>query len=184
VTDTPYTGILVGWGWSLNDNVMRENLIRHNKVHNVMNLLEDGGGIYTLSKQPGTLIAENHVYNIIRSPWTSSYPIAAIYLDQGSDLITVQNNALENVVAGVHLNKGSKPPAGQHNVISNHDSRSQSIIDAAGLEPRYRDIKPLPPSSEQPLLKGLLSLKLFFIAVFTLLFGFVVYARPMFHGRR
>ena len=73
VADAPYTGILVGWGWSLNDNVMRNNIIRYNRVYHVMNLIADGGGIYTLSKQPGTLIAENHVHDIIRSPWALNH---------------------------------------------------------------------------------------------------------------
>ena len=68
-----------------------------NRIHNVMNRMADGGGLYTLSQQPGTVLSENDIYDIDRSLWAGSFPISAIYLDEGSSRITVKNNVLEHV---------------------------------------------------------------------------------------
>ncbi len=61
LADMPYTGISVGWGWTSEKTPLKNNLIRRNRIHNIMNLLADGAGIYTVSKQPGTTIVENYV---------------------------------------------------------------------------------------------------------------------------
>ena len=53
IRDNPYTGISVGYGWTLEPNAMHDNLIANNKISDVMNLLADGAGIYMLSMQPG-----------------------------------------------------------------------------------------------------------------------------------
>ena len=73
-------------------NVARNNLVRYNKIWNVLTLMSDGGGIYTLSRQPGTLIAENYVHDIVRTPVHGGFNISAIYLDEGSNFITVRDN--------------------------------------------------------------------------------------------
>ena len=73
VSNVSYSGISVGFGWADRDNAARNNIVRYNEVYNVLNVMADGGGIYTLSRQPGTLIAENYVHNIARGPWHGSY---------------------------------------------------------------------------------------------------------------
>jgi hypothetical protein len=140
VRDMPYTGISVGWGWSLKSTALRDNLIRFNRVSRVMKLLADGGGIYTLSRQPGTQIVENYVRHLVRAPSAGSFPIAAIYLDQGSDFITVRDNVLHDVPARFHVNRTSAPPAGRNNRLLRNETTSAAVIDRAGLEPAYRDI--------------------------------------------
>jgi hypothetical protein len=138
ITNTSYSGISVGWGWADVDNAARNNLIRYNKVHDVVKMLADGAGIYTLSRQPGTVIAENYIYDITRLPWLGSFPLAAIYLDEGSNFIDVRDNVAVNVVDVVvqqHL-------TGASNTFTNNDGASPSIIADAGLEPSYRDIIP------------------------------------------
>ncbi|NLC72083.1 MAG: right-handed parallel beta-helix repeat-containing protein [Desulfuromonadaceae bacterium] len=141
VTDVPYIGILVGWGWSLENNAMKNNIIRYNRVWNVMNLLADGGGIYTLSKQPGTIIAENFIFDIEHSPTAPlNMPIGGIYLDQGSDFIAVHDNVFKNVPVKIHLNNEGSPPVGSNNVFFNNDKMHSSVIDGSGLQPEYKDI--------------------------------------------
>jgi parallel beta-helix repeat protein len=117
LTDLPYTGISVGWGWTTENTALKNNLIRRNRIHHVMTQLSDGGGIYTLSKQPGTNIIENHIFHIIRSPWAGEFSIAGIYLDAGSSLITVEDNVLENVPLGIFLNE-----AQNNTIINNRNS--------------------------------------------------------------
>ena len=141
LSDIPYSGISVGWGWSLKDTALKNNTIRRNHIHNVMTKLDDGGGIYTLSKQPGTHISENYIHDIKRSKWAGAWPIAGIYLDQGSDFITVTNNVLRNVEKKIHRNLSSQPPAGTHNQFNNNDGESQDVINNAGLQQDYEDIR-------------------------------------------
>ena len=115
----PYTAVSVGWGWTVETTPLKDNLIRRNRVHNVMRLLSDGGGIYTLSKQPGTIIAENYIFDIVRSEWAGEFPISAIYLDEGSSLITLTNNVIENVPVGIDLHEA------EYNTVINNMERYQ-----------------------------------------------------------
>ena len=141
IFDNTYTGISVGWGWTAADTALKNNIIRYNKVSNVVNLLEDGGGIYTLSKQPGTLIEGNYLFNINRSPWPAAGGIGinGIYLDGESDSITVKNNVLENIERNRH---GNGP--GLNNVWSPEPDSAvndQGVKENAGLSPEWRYIK-------------------------------------------
>ena len=141
IFDNTYTGISVGWGWTAADTALKNNSIRFNKISNVVNLLEDGGGIYTLSKQPGTVIEGNYLFNINRSPWPAAGGIGinGIYLDGESDYITVKNNVLENIERNRH---GNGP--GLNNVWSpGPDSavNDQGVKESAGLSPEWRYIK-------------------------------------------
>jgi len=117
----PYTGIAVGWGSTSRNTALRNNLIRRNRVHHVMNLLADGAGIYTVSKQPGTAIVENYVFGIVRSPWAGEAPISGIYLDDRSSQITVANNLLENVPIGIVLHQA------EYNTVINNRASFQGI---------------------------------------------------------
>ncbi len=140
----PYSGISVGWGWADVDNAARNNRIRYNKIENVLRTMSDGGGIYTLSRQPGTLIAENHVRNIVRTAVHGGFNISGIYLDEGSNFITVRDNVLENTGdRGIFQNAN-----GPNNSISNNGGQSPATIDLAGLEPAYEGIRP--PSADMP----------------------------------
>ena len=58
--------------------------------------MSDGGGIYTLSRQPGTLISENYVHDITRTSVQGGFNMSGIYLDEGSNFITVRDNVLVN----------------------------------------------------------------------------------------
>ena len=143
VTDLPYTGISVGWGWSLKDSALKNNVIRRNHIYRVMQILDDGGGIYTLSKQPGTRVSENYIHDVRRSKWAGAWPVAGIYLDQGSDFIIVENNVLHDVERKIHLNLGSQPPAGANNVIRENENYPIEVVSNVGLQPEYRSIRPL-----------------------------------------
>lgn len=89
----PYTGISVGWGWTKHLNASRDNLIAANHIHHVGQMLGDLGGIYTLSAQPGTVIAENYIHDITPSPFVPDpNHWFYLYLDEGSSYITVRDN--------------------------------------------------------------------------------------------
>ncbi|MFZ5519042.1 MAG: right-handed parallel beta-helix repeat-containing protein [Candidatus Zhuqueibacterota bacterium] len=135
VFDLPYTGISVGWGWQDIDNAMRDNQIRFNHIHHVLQLLCDGGGIYTLSRQPNSVIKENYIHDIYRSQWAVGSRNNGIFLDQGSDGITVTRNVFRNIQQETIRHNDTTT------IISiKNDTRDQRIIDASGLQPAFRDI--------------------------------------------
>ena len=121
LTDMPYTGISVGWGHTFEQTPLKNNLIKRNRIHHVMNLLADGGGIYTLSKQPGTTIVENYVFDIVRSPGAGDNIIGGIYLDEGSSLITLTNNLLENIPIGILFHRA------EYNAVINNMASYQGL---------------------------------------------------------
>jgi len=146
VSDAPYSGISVGWGWADAPNANRNNLIRRNEVYNVLHTMSDGGGLYAMSRQPGTVISENYVHDIIRNGTQGSYEINGIFLDNGSNLITVRDNVVQNA-GDTPLRQNANGP---NNTFSNNSGQSPATIAAAGLEPEYDNIRPgsVPPPSD------------------------------------
>jgi hypothetical protein len=138
VSFTPNHGISVGWGWADVNNAARNNIVEYNKVHDVGLLLADAGGIYTLSRQPGTLILANYIYNIVRTPIQGSFNMSAIYLDEGSNLITVQDNVSVNVDAKLFQNAN-----GPSNTLINNNGSSPTTIANSGIEPAYQALAPM-----------------------------------------
>jgi hypothetical protein len=93
VCELPYSGISVGWGWTRTDNCMKDNRIIANQVHHFGRHNYSCGGLYTLSAQTGTLIAENYVHDIYHPEYvhdkTQGY---YIYLDEASSWMTIRDN--------------------------------------------------------------------------------------------
>ncbi len=145
LVDMPFSGISVGWGWADRDNAARDNIIRYNDVSRVLRLMDDGGGIYTLSRQPGTVVAENYVHDLGRppDPIAGIYGFGAIFLDNGSNLITVRDNVIADIADDVQLIKTNDNGPG--NSLTNNAGSSAATVANAGLQPAYRDIRPGSP---------------------------------------
>jgi len=135
VSHTSYTGISLGWGWNKAANCMRDNRVVANHVHHVATRTCDTAGIYTLSPQPGTLIASNSVHSIQMSPYVSDpghwfY----LYLDEGSSHITVRDNWCPE-------ERFLKNANGPGNTWENNGPMvSDEIRNNAGLQPAYRGL--------------------------------------------
>lgn len=129
----PYTGISVGWGWTKMTNALRDNLIFANRIHNVGRRLGDLGGIYVMSAQPGTVVAENAISDIEPSPFVPDpRHWFYLYLDEGSSFITVRDNWCPE-------EKFLKNANGPGNVWTNNGPQvSEKIRNAAGLEPPFQ----------------------------------------------
>lgn len=119
ISDAPYDGIDIGWGWGTNDvggnavyrdarrryydhpgnlvydtpTLHRRVVVAYNRIHGIKKLFHDGGAIYNLSASPQTVIAENYIYDIPNR--------IGLYLDEGSRYLTLRNNVVEG--AGVWL---------------------------------------------------------------------------------
>jgi hypothetical protein len=133
ISDVSYSGISLGWGWTKSNNVMGNNVILGNRVHHYGKHLYDVAGIYTLSAQPGSLIAENVVDSIYKAPY-AHLPDHWFYLytDEGSSGFTVTHNWTPN-------EKYLQNANGPDNVWKDNGPQvSPEIRKRAGLAPAYQ----------------------------------------------
>lgn len=173
VYNVPYTGISVGWGYGRYDaggtegyvtaTVSKDNTIDSNYIHHVKQELQDGGAIYTLGAQAGTTITNNYIdYDGQESLGDTG---GAIYLDEGSAYIDVNNNVVGNAykwfniwTTNIHDNvaqfnysdTSNYRNDGINNTVSNNTTvvgawpvGAQTIIDNAGIESAYQTVKTL-----------------------------------------
>jgi hypothetical protein len=96
INQMPYSGIQIcNHPKGVSDIGCGDNRVCYNHVHHVMQLHDDGGGIYTLGGvQKGTVIAENFLHNIRGGEWAGSYPVSMIYLDNYTSEIMVRDNVI------------------------------------------------------------------------------------------
>ena len=107
IFDFPYTGIAVGWSWGYSPTNCAGNLIAYNHIHHIMKLIEDGGAIYTLGQQPGTIIRGNVIHDCLMGPFAAAPGQIGIYLDEGSGPFLIEDNIVYDVqMGGFNLHYG------------------------------------------------------------------------------
>jgi hypothetical protein len=121
----PYTGIACGWNWSPAVTSAGGNVIERNHVHDVMELVQDGGGIYTLGRQPGNIIRGNLVHDNHASLFACDKGQCGLYFDEGSTGFLVE----DNIVYDVDWNNSQI--AQNQNTAKDHDIRTNYL----GLKP-------------------------------------------------
>jgi hypothetical protein len=177
VDHLPYDGIDIGWGWGMNDpggsqdyknrgtynyqpiyttpTTLKNNTVSYNLIFDTKNVMHDGGSIYNLSANPGSVIEDNYMYN--------NNGTVALYLDEGSRYLTVSSNVVQdagvwaftnansnnntddNTFSGNWYNGGATEVATgspHNNVLSNNvqvsgynwPSGAQQVISQAGLQ--------------------------------------------------
>jgi hypothetical protein len=114
IFDVPYSGISIGWGWGMPDagggvyvdpikwstpTAAKNNRIEFNHIHKMMQKLNDGAGVYTLGRQPGTVIRNNHIHD-----GGGVHLSGGVYLDEGSANITVTNNLIYRMARPLMFN--------------------------------------------------------------------------------
>ena len=112
ISDVPYDGIDVGFGWGIQDvggnpnyaqnmhgydykpniayqvpTTLRDTLVAFNRVHDAKQFFEDGGAIYNLSANPGAVIRDNYLYDL--------HGHIGLYLDEGSSAVTITRNVVD-----------------------------------------------------------------------------------------
>lgn len=176
VDHLPYDGIDIGWGWGINDpggsqdyvnrgtynfqpiyttaTTLKNNTVSFNLIFDTKNAMHDGGSIYNLSANPGSVIEDNYMFN--------NNSTVALYLDEGSRYLTVSNNVVQgagvwaftnanannntdnNTFSGNWFNGGATQVATgspHNNVLSNNvqvsgtnwPSGAQQVISQAGI---------------------------------------------------
>jgi len=92
----PYSGVSVGWRWNPTPSPCRANLVTANHIHHCMLTLSDGGGIYTLGRQPGTRLAGNHIHDIPVNAGRAESN--GMFLDEGTADIVIEGNLIHDTV--------------------------------------------------------------------------------------
>ena len=137
LVDLPYSGISLGWGWTAHTNAMQDNVIRYNRIRRYMQRLGDGGGIYLLSRQPGTEVRGNLLYDLRRSPVGDAGFM--LYLDEGSSDFVVRDNYTEQD----RQNRNANGPGIQWENNGPNAAFNLAELPGArgviGIEPRYRE---------------------------------------------
>ncbi|MFC5282788.1 L-rhamnose mutarotase [Pedobacter alpinus] len=133
ISDVSYTGIGLGWGWTKSINAMSNNKIIGNKIHHYGKHLYDVASIYTLSAQPGSLIADNYIDSIYQNPYAHDpFHWFYLYTDEGSSYFTVKNN-------WVPAEKFLQNANGPGNVwIHNNSFVDDSVKAKAGIRKPYQ----------------------------------------------
>ena len=160
IANLPYSGISVGWGWGEEDagggnpdyqqpfkydtpTPAKNNRIEYNNIHGAMSKTDDGGGIYTLGNQPGTIIRGNHIHDC-KNPKSTRNWASGIYLDEGSGFIEVTGNLVHDVpIPASYNNKAQNRLATckEHdNFLGSNPAEAKTIADNAGLEAEYQDL--------------------------------------------
>jgi len=163
ISDVPYVGFSVGWGWGREQVTNWKFDASYNRVTDVMKIMNDGGHFYTLGETTGSLISNNYFYK------SGDYP-GGIYNDSGSANIDIVSNVFEQV--GVWWMQGAeytnniraydnfseklviRERTGRGNTLQSElikdghtvvpdakwTGKAKEIIDNAGLEPGYEHL--------------------------------------------
>ena len=135
ISEVPYSGISLGWGWTQTVNCMRNNRVHANLIHHYAKHMYDVAGIYTLGSQPKSYVTENCVHSIYKPGYVHD-PNHWFYLytDEGSSFITVRDNWTEG-------EKYLQNANGPGNVWENNGLKVDSVIrERAGVEAAYKDL--------------------------------------------
>ncbi|MFG1920069.1 RICIN domain-containing protein [Micromonospora sp. NPDC048898] len=142
VYNMPYTGLSIGYGWGANDaggsqhyanrglynyqpryttaTTAANNQVIGNYVHDVMQQMTDGGCIYSLSANPGGLIAEN--YCLRTNGWFG------LYFDEGSRYYTARNNVFSSTGTWATANYWYAENMGNFTVTNNWSTNNSTNV--------------------------------------------------------
>ena len=133
ISHTPWSGIALGWGWGLLDpfngstyegapnacpgewgtfttlTSNRENRVMNNRIEHFIEVVWDGGAIYTLGRQGPDLATGMLIEGNVASNKRPSGGGNIFYTDGGSRYITLKNNASFNNPVG-YIDFGGAPP--------------------------------------------------------------------------
>jgi hypothetical protein len=110
VHEMPYTGVSIGYRWNTSPTTQARCLVERNHIHDVMRKLADGGGIYSLGFQPGTVLRWNHIHDVHRSRYAhGGAPNNGFFVDEGSKGYLFEGNVVYGTSGGaVRFNQNKR----------------------------------------------------------------------------
>jgi hypothetical protein len=126
IHDLPYTGVSVGWIWNSSPTPCRGNLVEFNHIHHVMQILSDGGGIYTLGRQPDTALRGNVIHDVPLNNGRAESN--GMFIDEGSCEILIEGNTIHHI---------ARSPIRFHKAVSNTVRGNVLVSDSATPTFRY-----------------------------------------------
>lgn len=97
IRDNFYSGMSVGWTWGYKGSIAQRNEIAYNRIHDIgKGVMSDMGGIYLLGTAFGTKVHHNVVHDVSGL----TYGGWGIYLDEGSEGVTVSDNLTYDTMDG------------------------------------------------------------------------------------
>jgi hypothetical protein len=116
IRDLPYSGISIGWMWTAEPTPCRENTIHANHIHHILNILSDGGGIYSLGLQPGSKITRNLIHDVKVNAGRAESN--GMFLDEGTKELLVEGNIIYNIARSpLRFHKAKHPNLVRNNVL-------------------------------------------------------------------
>lgn len=100
VRDMPYTGISIGFRWNPTESTMKNAVVERNHIHDVMRMLSDGGAVYSLGFQPGTVLRANHIHDVHRGEFAIGAPNNGFFVDEGSKGFLFERNLVYGTTGG------------------------------------------------------------------------------------
>ncbi|MGN6325416.1 right-handed parallel beta-helix repeat-containing protein [Pseudolysinimonas sp.] len=188
VSNLAYDGIDIGWGWGANDpggspdyqnrglyayqpvyttpTTLKDTQVTDNLIHGTKKVFHDGGSLYNLSANPGSVFSGNYIYD--------NRHTVGLYLDEGSRYVTEKDNVVQDSGVWVFTNASSTnntsdnliqhnwfnggvqqtPGAAEHRnqIVDNVQVTgtawpvdAQQVIAAAGIEPALRTFPGVTP---------------------------------------
>jgi len=147
IYDLPYTGVSIGYRWDTTPTSQVRCVAEYNHIYDVMKTLADGGGIYTLGFQPGTILRGNLIHDVHRSAYAhGGAPNNGFFIDEGSTGFRFESNVVHQTAGtSVRFNQCQREWHTWHGNAFDGDATAAGIAAAAqraGLEPEYHALRP------------------------------------------
>jgi len=147
IHDLPYTGVSVGYRWDTTPTSQTRCVVESNHIYDVMKKLADGGGVYTLGFQPGTVLRGNLIHDVHRSAHAhGGAPNNGFFIDEGSKGFLFESNVVHKTSGeSVRFNQCQRDWHTWKGNAFDGDTTAARITEVtarAGLEPEYRALQP------------------------------------------
>jgi hypothetical protein len=147
IHDQPYTGVSIGYRWNTAPTSQVRCVTEYNHIYDVMKTLADGGGIYTLGFQPGTVLRGNLIHDVHRSAYAhGGAPNNGFFIDEGSKGFLFESNVVHRTSGKpVRFNQCQREWHTWNGNAFEGDAtaaRMAAAAQRAGLEPAYKTLRP------------------------------------------
>ena len=144
VAHLPYTGISVGFCWGSRRTSMETCFTDSNHIHDVMQYLCDGGGIYAIGYQPGTTMLGNLIHDVWRRPEAHGNTNNGFSLDESVRGYHVGYNTVYNISGNLlqfYRSSDTDNVVDTNYLFKRRDEVPDSLLEharsIAGLEPDF-----------------------------------------------